>query len=446
MSVEAPYTGEVPPPGAQQVPYYQPQEYFGQGYYWPQPSWYPPYPPPGQGYGPGFPPPAEQTGPMPVVPPGAPPPGIVPPLPMPPDGVSPPYPPGIAPAPAEPMKDEEEFRGLTRAQTTSHWRGDFKWVFGLITVFFLFSAITLAALYRVTGPGASREVVAPLIDRTTMVKQLVKENYMELRSKARKNKEGDILIPGIGIEPRIEGAQITSLSSGDLAEMVMLEVGRELYNDGYKGNLPAKKAFGVGEERGRAVSDTFLSMLNRRTHKNLVWPLVVLGGLSLAFGILFLLCCRGWGKVQGTGLVLMGAALPGSLFMRLGNEFVWSSASGTYKTAMYGAFHGTSGLMLAYYDIALGAGALLLLVGVIGGVVARRAKERVPPFTELKRPKKPVAGGPPVQPGLLPDVLESDEPTGSGIAPLLPPETGGDTAPPLTAPPEYTVFTQTKNP
>ncbi|MFH1150116.1 MAG: hypothetical protein V1748_06565, partial [Actinomycetota bacterium] len=38
-----------------------------------------------------------------------------------------------------------------------------------------------------------------------------------------------------------------------------------------------------------------------------------------------------------------------------------------------------------YYDIALGVGALVLLAGVIGSVVARRTRQRVPPFMDLSR-------------------------------------------------------------
>jgi hypothetical protein len=52
---------------------------------------------------------------------------------------------------------------------------------------------------------------------------------------------------------------------------------------------------------------------------------------------------------------------------------------------MYQAFQSMGALMLVFFDVALGAGALVLLIGVIGGVFSRRAKKRVPPFLGLQR-------------------------------------------------------------
>ena len=78
-----------------------------------------------------------------------------------------------------------------------------------------------------------------------------------------------------------------------------------------------------------------------------------------------------------------------------------------FKGAANQAIHGTSAGMVPFYDIALGLGAILLLVGVIGAAVARKTKERVPPFVELKSPEQVVVGGPAVEPGLEP--LEGEE-------------------------------------
>jgi hypothetical protein len=63
-----------------------------------------------------------------------------------------------------------------------------------------------------------------------------------------------------------------------------------------------------------------------------------------------------------------------------------------------------------FFDIALGVGALLLLVGVIGNTVAKKSRRRVPPFRELEQPDQVVAGGPPVEPGLeAEDNVQADD-------------------------------------
>lgn len=404
----------VPPEGATQVEYPQqpqPPDYYGQGYWTPF-GWYPPpYPPPGYGYGPGYQLSPDQTVQIPVVPP-VPPPGYPPVLPVPPEGAS------FFPLPA--ANEEAEFRELAREETPL-WRVDFKWVFGLVTALFLLITLTLAGFYRVTGPGASRHVLAPLIERSTEVKESVRKNYQDIKKLARKAKNANIAIPDVGVDITIKSDVIKSLSADDLAERVIGEITRQAYSRGYSGDLPMKRAVGAGEERGKATSATYLALLNRKNHRSLILPLAVCGGITLAFAILFLIFCRRWGKLTGLGLAFIVGSLPGSLLIRIGSEFFWNvNTTGVYRGAMYQAFRSTGALMSAYYDIALALGALILLVGVIVGLVARRARERVPPFLDLKEPEEAVAGGPPIEAGLLPpqpapDIQETEkEPTASG--------------------------------
>ena len=244
-----------------------------QGYFYP-PPWYPgPYTMPGPYFGyPG------QTGQIPAVPPGAalspapkappaytgaplafdgtstpppgqPPPGMpepgqLPPQPVPfgppPGFVLPGYPGAYPPEMQVPMElsslEAPEFESLTSAES-SHWRGDFKWVFGIITALCIFLTLSCAGLYRVTGPGAARQVMPPIITNATQVKQFVKDNYQELRSKARKSNTARIFIPDIGVSVSIQGDVITSLSSDDLADRVITEAQRQIYAQGYKQSL-----------------------------------------------------------------------------------------------------------------------------------------------------------------------------------------------------------------
>jgi hypothetical protein len=426
-SIEPPAQPEAPPaaPAQQQEApgFFPPGTQAAPGYFMP-PPWYPPpytMPPPYFGYpGPG------QTGPMPVVPGQPPLPPESPPLPpaasrIPPPGpfgpggpMTPPgfpvgmYPP-MGPAPLDMMSLEEpEFESLTRGET-SHWRVDLKWIFGVITSFFILLALISAGLYQVTGPGAAKQVMVPIIENATQVKQLVKGNYQELRSKARKSRGASIYIPDIGITITLKGGVIASLSADDLADRVIAEAEKQIYAQGYKESLPMKAALGAGEERAKAVFVTILSEMNRKTHNDLLWPIIIFGVLALAFGILFIVFCRGWGKVAGAGIAFIMSALPASLMLRIGHQFVWKAgAAGTYRPAANQALRTISSLVIAYFDIALAFGALVLLVGVIGAVIARKSRERVPPFTELKQPA-------------------------SLLAAPMPPETGGQEQTPVDA-------------
>jgi len=376
--------GQAPPPP--QGGYPPPPDYYGGGYNWPQYGWYPPaYPPPGYGYGAGYPPqppmtgyPVDQTGQIPMVPP----PGAFPPM-------APTLPPAQFPFPPESALAagllDEEFKELARGEE-KHWRIDFKWVFGIIAAILLFSALTCAGFYRVTGQGDARRVMVPLIESTTQVKQLVSRNYSDLRSNARRSQTARIYIPDVGVEVSIEAVTLAGLSADELTDKVMNEIARQIYNKGYAGNLPMKRAQGLGEERGKATCETLLALLNKNNHRKLLWVVALFGTLAFVFSMLLLLFfCRGWGKASGIGLVLIAASLPGSLFIRLGTEFLWDTNAGLYRGAMYQAFQDMGAFMLMFYDIALGAGALILLIGVIGGVISRRAKKRVPPFLEFQR-------------------------------------------------------------
>jgi hypothetical protein len=395
--VKRPEAQGMYPPGTQVPP----------GYYMP-PPWYPPpytMPPPYFGY-----PMPGQTGQIPVVPVQPPGPPESPPLPpvgpaMPPPGADAPHgasapgnPPGMFPMPMAPPVDlmsleEPEFESLTHAET-SHWRGDLKWIFGIITALFIFLALSSAGLYRVTGPGAAKQVLVPIIENATQVKQFVKKNDQSLRNKARKSRTANIYIPDIEVTVSIKGDIIASLSADDLAERVMVEVERQIYSQGYKQSLPMKAAQGSGEERAKAICVTILSKVNKTTHNTVLWAILIFGILVLAFGVLFVVFCRGWGKAIGVGIAFIAGALPGSLMLRIGHQFIWKAgATGTFKPAANQAMRTMSSLAIAYFDIALAFGALVLLAGVIGAIIARKSSERVPPFTELKQPA-PLAAGP----------------------------------------------------
>jgi hypothetical protein len=388
---EPPAQGEQAPPPPDMYPppgtYPPPPDYYGGGYNWPQYGWYPPpYPPPGYGYGAEYPPQPPVTGyPMDET-------GWIPPVPTPVAG--PPLPPVPPPsqfpfAPESPLAtgfiEEEDFKEIALSEE-KHWRVDFKWVFGIIAVALVFGALTCAGFYRVTGQGDAQKILVGIIERTTQVKQLVSKNYSDLESKARQEKTARIYIPSIGVEVSIEAKTLTKLSAGELNDRITNEIARLIYNNGYKGNLPMKPAQGVGEERGKAACETILALLNKNNHSKLMWAVALFGSLAFVFLMLLLLFfCRGWGKVSGIGLALIAASLPASLFIRLANDFFWDTNAGLYRGAMYQAFHDMGTLMLMFFDIALGAGALLLLIGVIGGVISKRTRKRVPPFLEIQR-------------------------------------------------------------
>lgn len=328
---------------------------------------------------------------------------------MPPFGpMMPPSPPGFGPVPypQEMMQppltalEDEEFAGLTVPQP-SHWRGDLKWVFGILAAVFVLATILVAGMYRVTSPGTAKEVLVPIIANATEVNQKVDENYQDLRSKARRSKGANIYIPDIGVTVSMKASDISSLSSDDLAGKVDIEVERQIYSKGYMGNLPMESAHGVGEERAKAVIVTLVGAINKKTHSNLLWLLIIFGVLSLAFMVLCVVFCNAWGKLVGAGLVLIAAALPLSLLLRVGNEFIWKAgASGLYRSAMFAALRIVSSSGAMFFDIVLGIGALFLLVGIVGGVMTKKSRQRVPPFTDLERPEEVVVGGPPVEPGL----------------------------------------------
>lgn len=381
---------------------------------------YPVPPPEGgkvQDYGAAYPGAPEKTGPIPAVP--VQPPGVAPvPMPgVPTMGPAQPFPgqPGVpappvgipVPPPDVSVLDaESEFRELVEPEA-GHWRGDLKWITGILAAFFLFVTLAIAGSYFVTGSGRSRDALVDLIESGTLVRENVEDNYQELRSKARQRPSAEYVIPDIGVEVRIEGSDITNSNAEDLADIVVGEVAKTIYAEGYQGNLPMEAPKGVGEERARATVSTFLATLNKSTHGNLFWPIIIFAGLTMTFLFLAIFFCRGWGRVYGSGLVVISAALLGSLLLRIGTEFVWGANTADFRGAANQALRSTAAGMVPFYDIALGLGAILVLVGVIGAVVARRAEEREPPFVELKRPEEIVVGGPAVEPGLEP--VEEEE-------------------------------------
>ena len=320
-----------------------------------------------------------------------------------------PYPPEMQVPMELSSLEEPEFESLTNTES-SHWRGDFKWIFGILTALLIFLTLTCAGLYRVTGPGAASKVMTPLITNATQVKQFVKDNYQDLRSRARKSKTARIYVPDIGVSVSIQGSVISSSSADDLAGKVITEAQRQIYQQGYKQSLPMKTAQGAGEERAKATDVTILSKMNKSTHSSLFWPIIIFGVLALAFGVLMLVFSRGWGKALSVGLAIIAGALAGSLWLRIGNQFLWKAgAAGTFKPVANQALRTMGSMAVVYFDIALAAGAVVLLVGVIGAVIARKKRERVTPFTDLKRPEEAAVGGPPVEPGMngIPDDQDS---------------------------------------
>ena len=305
-----------------------------------------------------------------------------------------PYPLPYEPVAVPPPLEEEEFGELAEQ---AHWRVDLKWIFGLLAVFFLLATLTLAGFYRVTGPRASREVLRPVVDRSTMIKERIADSYDELRDKARKNRRGTVYVHDIGVTVSFKASELSGMSRQELTDRVVAEVEKRVYESGYRGNLPMKAARGVGEQRATAVNATLLSLMNRKAHRDTVWPLAVAGGLCLAFVILFLAFCHGWGKAVGAGLVLIAATLPVSLFLRIGAEVLWTDgASSAIKSAMNIALRNLASSVVVFFDAALALGALVLLVGVVGAVIAGRTRSRVKPFTELESPDEAVVGGPSV--------------------------------------------------
>lgn len=408
--------------GTQRTPGFQ-----GYGQYPPQPYWYPPVYPPAAFYGyppdyqQGHPvetgagyPPDEQTGPIPVVPQQpvpAMPHQLYPPAFLPPGGGVHGPPPGIPFMPPFQPIEDVGFEKLTKAETT-HWRVDIKWVFGVITTFLLFLTLTTAGLYRISGRGAAQEIAVPVIDGATSVRSAVEENHQDLKAKARKKKNAQIMIPDIGVDISLEAKTIASLGSEDLADMVILEIGRQIYNQGYYGDLPTKPAQGVGEERGKATCETLLASLNRKTHQALVWPMIILGIMALLFAVPFLIFCREWGRIIGAGVVVLAAALPASLYIHI-SSLLWEGGSvGLYKGVVLQAFSDSGSLMLVYFDIALGVGILLLLVGIVGNTISRKSRGRVTPFEELQEPEEIVVGGPAV--GAPPSPVDVDDPAIGG--------------------------------
>lgn len=410
----APGTGQGPPqeeaPPGFQAPAAPPP-----GYFYPHP-WFPvPFMPPGPGfgmpYGPGafgeMPPrqvPGQPTGPMPLMGPQGPvPPGMFPPGQVPGAGMPPGAGYGQAPFPPPPMGplEDEEFEGLAAPQP-SHWRGDLKWLFGVLTAALLFLTLLSAGLYRATSPGSARQVLVPLLEDATSIEETVRDNYRDLRARARRFTGGSVAIPDIGVSVSLKADDVETMSPDELAHAVISEAERQVYQEGDASEIPTEPARGAGEERAKAVCLTLIGALNSGSHSTLLWVLLACGLLALAFGALFLVFCNGWGRLVGAGTVMVAAALPTSLALRMADEFIWKPGSSGYRGAMSAALRELGSVGVIFFDLALALGALLLLAGIVAGVIVKKSRERVPPFLDLKRPEEAVAGGAPLEPGLEP--------------------------------------------
>ncbi|MDD5447689.1 MAG: hypothetical protein PHO53_00750 [Actinomycetota bacterium] len=359
-------------------------------YYWP-PPWYPPYPPPGAWY----PPPGmephrvpekggkDETTWIPPVPPGAtgafpPPPSgmFVSPYPPPPPIPEEPFP------PPRPMEDESLFE-----EEASHWRGDLKWIFGIIATIVLLSTLLLGGLYKAMSPEPAKEIVSFLVEKTTEVESAVKENYNELKSKAASAEDEEIPIPGIGMRVSVDPEMIKSLGQEDLAAHVADEVAEKIYSEGYRGELEMKYAQGLGEQRAEAFCTTVLALFNHDARKDIELALIIAGGLSLVFLVVFMLFCGGWGKLLGPGVGIILATFPCSLFLRLAREFLWNSKSaGLFEEGAYHVLNTVGSGSLIIFDVGLALGAVFLLAGIIGSSISRARRSRVPPFQSLTEP------------------------------------------------------------
>jgi hypothetical protein len=343
--------------------------------------------------------------------------------------------------PAMVALEDEEFTELALSEP-GHWRGDLKWLFGIISTLLLFTTLLVAGAYRVTGAGAAKEILVPLVREATEIEQNVEDNYQDIRSDARRSKGSSIPIPDIGVSLSISATEITSSSAEDLSEAVVNEVSRIVYTGGYDSDIPMMRARGAGEERARALVVTILGALNASTHDALLWPMIILAVMAVLFAVVYMVFCRGWGKAIGLGVMIIAATLPASLFIRAGVEFFWAdAAAGTYKEALFEALRAMGSTSLVFFDAALGLGALFLVVGVIGNTISKRSRKRVPPFRELKGPSEAVVGGPPLEPGLETTppgderVEIEDEEAHGGFDDLAPPpEDTADTPPPPPAP------------
>lgn len=370
------------------------------GYFYP-PPWYPvPFMHPGPGY--GMPYGTMGVFPEMPVPPYGQVPGVGMPPPWPGYGQAP-----FMPSPPGPLEDEG-FERLA-APRTGHWRGDLKWVFGALATLLLFLTLLSAGLYRATAPGAARRLLVPLLEDSTSIEKTVKENYRDLQDRARRLRGGSLTVPDIGVSVGVEARDVRSMSREELASAVLAEAGKQVYQRGGAGGIPAEPARGAGEQRAKAVCVTLMSTINSGNHSTLLWVLIACGFLTLVFGAVFIVFCDGWGKLIGSGIVFAAAALPAALTIRMADEFIWKPGASGYGGAMSAALRQLGSQAVIFFDVALGVGGLLLLAGIVANVIAKKSRERVPPFTELGRLEEDVAGGGSLEQGLEPEDEDGDE-------------------------------------
>lgn len=297
-------------------------------------------------------------------------------------------------------------------------RIDLKWLFGVTSSLILFIALVVSSLFIITAPGNAKRINAGILKKASLVREVIDDNYLELRSKARRKPQASFLIPDLGIDIFLKGQDIGSLDSEELTEKVITLMARNLYSEGYSAGIPFTTPRGAGEERGKAVCITILSALNGDSHKGMLIPLAIIASVGIAMGLLSVVFSVSWGRVITTALVLVCASFPVSFISRFFTEFVLTGGTGTYKDATHTALRTALTSSIYVFDACLGAGALLLLVGVIGAVVSRKRTERVPPFLELKTTPDlseefmPAAPVPEEEPGLTPGIEGTEEEPG----------------------------------
>ncbi len=305
--------------------------------------------------------------------------------------IYPTYPPQVEPAQGpsaffaipEEHISPEGFQKLARGEGESR-RVDLKWLFGVTAALILFVALVVSSLFIVTVPKNAKRITAGILRDASLVREAIDENYYELRSKAKRKPQTSFLIPDVGIDIFLKGRDIFFFDAEDLTEKVITLMSKSLYSEGYSADIPLKTPRGAGEERAKAICTTMMSSLNNDFHGRTLIPLVVIACVAIAMTALSLAFSVGWGRVITAALIFLCASFPVSFLARFFSEFVLTGGGGTYKDAASGMLRTAISSSVYVFDAVLGAGALLLFIGVIGAVVSRKRMERVPPFLELK--------------------------------------------------------------
>ncbi len=279
----------------------------------------------------------------------------------------------------------ESFQKLA-AEESEGRRVDLKWLFGVTASLILFIALVVSSLFIITAPGNAKRISAGILRKASLVREVIDDNYLELRSKARRKPQASFLIPDLGVDIFLKGRDIQSLDSVDLAEKVIPLMAKKLYIEGYSPGIPFKTPKGAGEERGKAVCITILSALNRDSRRGMIIPLVIIVSVGIAVLMLSVAFSTRWGRVITAAFIFVSASFPVSFLSRFFTEFVLTGGGGTYKDTTESALRTLLTSSTYIFDACLGVGAFLLLVGVTGAIVSRKRMERIPPFLESRTP------------------------------------------------------------